>query len=68
MTAQLVTLGLLLKGAALIMESGICFAAGGIGRFGMQRPGFIVWQERATGAVLIGLGFRLLAMDGVGRR
>lgn len=67
-TVQLVILGLLLKGIALVVESGICIAAGGVGRFLLQRPRFMVWQERATGAVLIGLGLRLLAMDGSGRR
>jgi threonine/homoserine/homoserine lactone efflux protein len=65
---QLVVLCILMKLVALMVESGICFAAGGFGRFLARRSGFIVWQQRVTGAILIALGFRLLTMSGVGRR
>jgi threonine/homoserine/homoserine lactone efflux protein len=33
-------------------------ASGAVGRWLARRPGFVVWQERFAGVVMIGLGLR----------
>lgn len=60
---QLVLLGLLMKSVALAVESAIAFFSGGFGHYLRSLPRFVIWQERITGLVLIGLAMRLLTMD-----
>ncbi|NKI70232.1 LysE family transporter [Collimonas pratensis] len=62
-TLQLIALGLLMKVVALAVESGIALGAGTVGRLLLRWPKFVLWQERMTGVILIGLGLRLLTMD-----
>lgn len=60
---QFAILGLTLKLVALVVETVIALSAGALGQTLARWPRFTLWQERLTGAILIGLGLRLLAMD-----
>lgn len=60
---QFAVLGLTLKLVALAIETTIALSAGALGRVLARWPRFTMWQERLTGAILIGLGMRLLTMD-----
>ncbi|MBU3995916.1 MAG: LysE family translocator [Actinobacteria bacterium] len=62
-TIQLVLLGLLMKVVALIIETAIAIGAGCLGQFMRRSPSFVMWQERVTGALLIGLALRLVTMN-----
>jgi threonine/homoserine/homoserine lactone efflux protein len=64
---QLFLLGLLMKSTALIVESGIAIAAARVGSIVARAPEIVIWLERVSGVVLIGLGLRLAAMDRLGR-
>ncbi|WP_292529514.1 LysE family translocator [Mesorhizobium sp.] len=64
---QLFLLGLLMKSTALIVESGIAIAAARVGSLVARAPETVIWLERVSGVVLIGLGLRLAAMERLGR-
>jgi threonine/homoserine/homoserine lactone efflux protein len=59
---QLLLLGGIMKLTALVTEGSVALAAGAIGDLLAQRPGFIRWQQRGTGLVMILLGVRLVLM------
>jgi threonine/homoserine/homoserine lactone efflux protein len=60
---QLLVLGATQKLCGLVVLAATAFAAGTVGDWIARRPGLILWQERLAGAVMIGLGVRLLAGD-----
>lgn len=66
-TTQLVVLGIVMKAVALVIAGSVAMATGMVGRALSRWPRFTLWQERVTGVVLIGLGVRLLTMDGRAR-
>lgn len=57
---QLAVLGTIQKLAGIVSLGSVAIAAGNVGHWLARRPGFLAWQERFTGAVMIGLGLRLL--------
>jgi threonine/homoserine/homoserine lactone efflux protein len=58
--AQLLVLGLLQKLSGAAVLSSIALLSGAVGGWLALRPGWLAWQERFTGALMIILGFRLL--------
>jgi threonine/homoserine/homoserine lactone efflux protein len=63
--AQLLVLGLTQKVPGLVVQGSVALASGAVGGWLARRPGFLVWQERFVGRVMVGLGIRLLlAGDG----
>jgi threonine/homoserine/homoserine lactone efflux protein len=64
-TAQLLVLGLTQKATGLVVQGSVALASGAVGDWLARRPGFLVWQKRFAGLVMVGLGVRLaLAGDG----
>ena len=57
---QLALLGTVQKLAGVLSLGGVALASGTIGQMLYRRPGFLQWQERFTGLVMLGLGLRLL--------
>jgi threonine/homoserine/homoserine lactone efflux protein len=57
---QLLVLGGLQKLTGLLILGGTALAAGIFGDWLSRRTGWLVWQERFAGAVMVGLGVRLL--------
>jgi threonine/homoserine/homoserine lactone efflux protein len=66
-TAQLLVLGATQKAMGLAVLGATALAAGAVGGWLARRPGLVAWQERAAGAVMVGLGLRL-ALTGTGAR
>ncbi len=64
--AQLLMLGLTQKACGLLVQGSVALASGAAGGWLSRRRGFVVWQERFAGAVMVGLGLRLL-VSGDGR-
>jgi threonine/homoserine/homoserine lactone efflux protein len=63
--AQLLVLGLTLKATGLVVQGSVALTSGAVGAWLGRRPRFLVWQERFSGLVMVGLGVRLLlAGDG----
>jgi threonine/homoserine/homoserine lactone efflux protein len=63
--AQLLVLGLTQKATGLLVQGSVALASGAVGGWLARKPGFLVWQERFAGFVMVGLGLRLLlAGDG----
>ncbi len=62
-TLQLIVLGITLKLVALAVETIIALSAAALGQALERWRRLTLWQERLTGAVLIGLGLRLLTME-----
>ncbi|WP_226583574.1 LysE family translocator [Acuticoccus sediminis] len=60
---QLLILGATLKFTSFVLMSCVALGAGGVGGFVARRTGLLAWQERLTGAVMLGLGVRLLWAD-----
>jgi len=56
---QLFVLGLLHKSVGLLVDGSVALLAGSSGNWLRQHPGFVKWQERLVGSILIGLGLRL---------
>ena len=56
---QLLILGTIQKLAGIVSLGGIALASGQVGQWLGRYPRLIVWQERFTGLVMIGLGVRL---------
>jgi hypothetical protein len=64
-TTQLLVLGLTQKATGLVVHGSVALASGAVGGWLACKPGFLVWQERFAGFVMVGLGLRLLlAGDG----
>jgi threonine/homoserine/homoserine lactone efflux protein len=57
---QLLVLGGLQKLTGLIILGGTALVAGRLGDWLSRRTGYLIWQERFAGAVILGLGLRLL--------
>lgn len=57
---QLLVLGSIQKLAGVLSLGSVALASGTIGQWLYRWPSFLAWQQRFTGAVLIGLGIRLL--------
>ncbi|QFU15905.1 LysE family translocator [Microvirga thermotolerans] len=58
-TAQLLFLGAVQKISGFFVLVGVAIGAGTIGNWLARRPGLVAWQERAAGAIMVGLGLRL---------
>jgi hypothetical protein len=58
--AQLLVLGLTQEATVLVVQGAVALVSGAVGGWLARRPGFLVWQERFTGLVIIGLDIRLL--------
>jgi threonine/homoserine/homoserine lactone efflux protein len=62
---QLLVLGLTQKASGLVVQGSVALASGAVGAWLARRPGFLAWQKRFTGLVMVGLGLRMLfAADG----
>ncbi|MBV7517336.1 LysE family translocator [Ensifer sp. ENS12] len=57
---QLAVLGTVQKLAGILSLGSVALASGTVGQMLYRAPRLLVWQERFTGAVMLGLGFRLL--------
>jgi threonine/homoserine/homoserine lactone efflux protein len=58
-------LGLTQKATGLVVQGSVALGSGAVGGWLARRTGFLVWQARFTGLVMVGLGLRLLlAGDG----
>lgn len=57
---QLLFLGSIQKLAGIVSLGSVALASGTFGNWLGKHPGLIKWQERFTGAVMIGLGIRML--------
>lgn len=57
---QLLVLGATMKGTGLLTLGSVALASGAVGHWLSRHSGFMVWQERFAGAVMIALGLRLL--------
>lgn len=61
---QLLILGAMLKLSSFVLMSVVALGAGGIGSVAARHTGLLVWQQRFTGMVMIGLGLRLVWPEG----
>lgn len=57
---QLLLLGATTKATGLVTLGTVAIASGSVGQWVSRRPGFLAWQEKLIGAVMIALGLRLL--------
>jgi threonine/homoserine/homoserine lactone efflux protein len=57
---QLAVLGTVQKLAGILSLGSVALASGPVGQALYRFPRLLVWQQRFTGAVMLGLGFRLL--------
>jgi len=62
-TRDLVFLGVLYAVMALPVKAGVGLAGGSLSERVLKRPSTFVWMNRASGAVLVGLGLRLAASE-----
>ena len=62
-TRDLVFLGVLYAVLAFPVKAGVGIAAGSLSERVLRRPSVMAWVNRASGAVLIGLGLRLAAAE-----
>jgi threonine/homoserine/homoserine lactone efflux protein len=62
-TRDLVFLGVLYALMALPVKAGVGLAAGSLAEALRRRPAALAWINRASGAVLVGLGLRLAAAE-----
>lgn len=60
MTLQLIVLGATMKATGVVVLGSVAVVSGTAGGWLAQRSGFLVWQERLAGSVLIALGVQLL--------
>ncbi|MGL5969760.1 MAG: LysE family translocator [Kluyvera sp.] len=58
--SQLLILGTIQKLAGILSLGSVAMASGVFGEWLGKHPGFIKWQERFTGIVMIGLGIKML--------
>jgi threonine/homoserine/homoserine lactone efflux protein len=59
-TAQLLVLGAIQKITGLAVLGSTAITSAAVGGWLARRPGWLVWQERFGGAVIIGLGIHLV--------
>ncbi|PRD42000.1 lysine transporter LysE [Phyllobacterium phragmitis] len=67
-TSQLLLLGFIAKFSNFLILSGVAVSAGSLGGYLSRHPGWIVWQERFAGAVMVGLGLKLALSGGQSAR
>ena len=60
-TADLIFLGVLYAAMGLVVKAGVGLAAGSLSERVLGRPRALVWINRVSGTILIGLGLRLAA-------
>jgi threonine/homoserine/homoserine lactone efflux protein len=60
-TADLLLLGILYAAMGLVVKAGVGLAAGSLSERVLRRPRALVWINRVSGTILIGLGLRLAA-------
>jgi threonine/homoserine/homoserine lactone efflux protein len=60
-TADLVFLGVLYAAMGLVVKAGVGLAAGSLSERILSRPRALVWINRVSGTILVGLGLRLAA-------
>ena len=60
-TADLVFLGVLYAAMGLVVKAGVGLAAGSLSERVLKRPSALVWVNRVSGTILVGLGLRLAA-------
>ena len=60
---DLVFLGVLYAGLALPVKAAVGLAAGSLSERVLKNPSAMAWMNRASGAVLVGLGLRLAAAE-----
>ena len=58
-TADLVYLGVLYAAMGLVVKAGVGLAAGSLSQRLLRRPRALLWINRLSGAILVGLGLRL---------
>ena len=61
---QLLILGSIQKLAGIVSLGAVAMAAGSLGQWLARNPRLLVWQQRFTGFVMVGLGARLLFSGG----
>ena len=64
---QFIILGLTMRAVALVVEMLLALFAGAIGSWLARHAWLRRWQERLTGIVMVGLGLRLLWLEGPAR-
>ncbi|WP_287381591.1 LysE family translocator [Mesorhizobium sp.] len=57
---QFVVLGTTMKATGLLVLGAVAFASGAVGAWLARNSGFLVWQERLAGAIMIAVGIKLL--------
>ncbi len=62
-TRDLVFLGVLYAAMGLPVKAGVALAAGSLSERVLRRPRAMVWINRASGTILVGLGLRLAATE-----
>jgi threonine/homoserine/homoserine lactone efflux protein len=62
-TRDLIFLGVLYAAMGLPVKAGVALAAGSLSERVLRRPGAMVWLNRVSGTVLVGLGLRLAATE-----
>lgn len=60
-TLDLVFLGVLYAAMGLVVKVGVGLAAGGLSERILRRPRAMLWVNRVSGTILVGLGLRLAA-------
>jgi threonine/homoserine/homoserine lactone efflux protein len=60
-TADLVFLGVLYAAMGLVVKAGVGLASGSLSERILRRPRALVWINRVSGTILVGLGLRLAA-------
>ncbi|WP_344290235.1 LysE family translocator, partial [Microbacterium arabinogalactanolyticum] len=61
---QLLVLGSIQKLAGILSLGSVAMAAGTVGQWLARNPRWLVWQQRFTGVVMMGLGAKLLLGGG----
>ncbi|RWQ65281.1 LysE family translocator [Mesorhizobium sp.] len=57
---QFIVLGATMKATGLLVLGAVALASGAVGRWLARNAGFLVWQERLAGAIMIAVGIKLL--------
>jgi threonine/homoserine/homoserine lactone efflux protein len=60
-TADLIFLGVIYAAMGLVVKAGVGLAAGSLSERVLRKPRALVWINRASGTILVGLGLRLAA-------
>jgi threonine/homoserine/homoserine lactone efflux protein len=60
-TADLIFLGVLYAAMGLVVKAGVGLAAGSLSERILRKPRALVWINRVSGTILVGLGLRLAA-------